>query len=818
MSILVYYLMILKNRKGLLNMLTKSFVRILSVLMLVGLIAACSSGEDRQEKYLERAQAYFEEGDIDKARIEARNVLQINPKNTAARQLLGEISYDDGDIRKAYGMFLSVLDENPDNIAAHTSMAKIYIAVKDYDKTIEHSNSILAIESDNALVLGYKALALAGQGNIAKAEEVAAEALLLDPGSTEALGVMVQKYFNEKSNEKGLAVLERGQLANPDEVRIISMKISLLENMGKTEAVEAELIGLADKFPEESRYTQTLAKYYVRESNLDAAEAALRGFADNNEDDISAKLSIISFLLQQRSKEQAIQQAETYLEQDKDQSKFSAALAQLHLFTGDKDSAVSVLEAAVDRDPRSVGSIEARNILVSIYLQEESVDKANNLLAEVLDIEPENADALLTRARLSLSDGEIKDGISDLRVILKNDPESIVAMTLLAAAQELEGSEGLALDNYKKLMTLQAPDLAVLTSAARLAISSEQYQEAESYIRQALELEGDNASLVTNLVKLLVLKEDWDAARSFANRLVDSEKSRALGYFLLAGLDTRLEDQDSAIKNLKASLKAEPKGVESLTGLSSLITQQDGLEAAVAFVGEHCKNYPTQAHCRHLFGSLLAQSGKLDLAIVELEEALSLNDKLLITYRQLAKVYGSQRNKEGVVAVLERGLAATQDQGLAFDMANFYYQIGDFQKSSEIYAAMIDADENALSAKNNLAMLYAEFLNTPENIKKANALIADLQDSDNPAFLDTVGWVLYLTGEYDRAVTYLQAAVDKVGSSGLLQYHLGMAFFKLDDTVNAKVHLELAVKDGRDDPSKRFSGFDVALATLESIE
>ena len=799
-------------------MLTKSFIRILSALMLLGLIAACSSGEDRQEKYLERAKAYYDEGDIDKARIEARNVLQINPKNSAARQLLGDISYDDGDIRKAYGMFLSVLDESPDNIAAHTSMAKIYIAVKDYDKTIEHSNSILAIESNNALILGYKALALAGQGEVAKAEEVAAEALLIDPGSTEALGVMVQKYFNEKSNEKGLAVLERGQLANPDEVRIISMKISLLENMGKTEAVETELIGLADKFPEEARYTQTLAKYYVRESNLDAAEAVLRGFAENNEDDISAKLSIISFLLQQRSKERAIEQAENYLDKDKDQSKFSAALAQLHLFTGDKDSAVSVLEAAVDRDPRSVGSIEARNILVSIYLQEESVDKANNLLSEVLEIEPENSDALLTRARLSLSNGEIKDGISDLRVILKNDPESIMAMTLLAGAQELEGSEGLALDNYKKLMTLQEPDLSVLTSAARLAIASEQYQEAESYIRQALELEGDNASLVTNLVKLLVLKEDWDAAKSFANRLVDSESSSALGYFLMAGLDTRLEDNDSAIKNLKASLKAEPKGVESLTGLSSLITQQSGLADAVAFVGEHCDSYPEQAHCRHILGSLHAQSGNADKAITELEAALSLNDKLLMTYRQLAKVHGFQRNKEGVIAVLERGLAATKDQGLAFDMANFFYQIGDFQKSSEIYTSMIEADENALSAKNNLAMLYAEFLNTPENIKKANALIADLQDSDNPAFLDTVGWVLYLTGEYDRAVTYLQAAVDKVGSSGLLQYHLGMAFAKLDDSVNAKIHLELAVKDGREDPAKRFSGFDVALATLENIQ
>ena len=151
-------------------------------------------------------------------------------------------------------------------------------------------------------------------------------------------------------------------------------------------------------------------------------------------------------------------------------------------------------------------------------------------------------------------------------------------------------------------------------------------------------------------------------------------------------------------------------------------------------------------------------------------------------------------------------------------MANFYYQVRDYQKSSEVYQSMIDLDENSLSAKNNLAMLYAEFLNTPENIKAANALIADLQDSENPAYLDTVGWVLYLTGEYDRAATYLQAAVDKVGSSALLQYHLGMAFYKLENIESAKSHLELAVKDGLEEKSKRYSGFDVALATLESIQ
>ena len=163
---------------------------------------------------------------------------------------------------------------------------------------------------------------------------------------------------------------------------------------------------------------------------------------------------------------------------------------------------------------------------------------------------------------------------------------------------------------------------------------------------------------------------------------------------------------------------------------------------------------------------------------------------------------------------MDRGYEKTNEPSLAFELASFYYQVQNYQAASEIYEKLIEEDEGALSAINNLAMIYAQQLRSPENLKKALALTADLQDAENPAFLDTVGWVFYLTGDYERALTYVKAAVDKVGSAAELQYHLGMIFLKMGDIENAKIHLALAVED----QNARYEGLDIAKRSLAELQ
>ena len=155
------------------------------------------------------------------------------------------------------------------------------------------------------------------------------------------------------------------------------------------------------------------------------------------------------------------------------------------------------------------------------------------------------------------------------------------------------------------------------------------------------------------------------------------------------------------------------------------------------------------------------------------------------------------RKGDEVERVLIQGVEETDNNGLAFELATYYYLTQNYQKSAEVYGDIYESAQGGrkLAAANNLAMLLAENIPSDENLKRARAIIVDLQNSENPAYLDTVGWVLYFSGDYDQAVAYLTAAVDKLGSSALLQYHLGMAQYKNGNIAAAKEHLGLATKD-----------------------
>ncbi|HSB95463.1 MAG TPA: hypothetical protein VLC91_03390, partial [Spongiibacteraceae bacterium] len=49
-------------------------------------LVGCSGSEERQAKYLQKAQQYLDKEDFDKARIETKNVLQINSTTKEAAE------------------------------------------------------------------------------------------------------------------------------------------------------------------------------------------------------------------------------------------------------------------------------------------------------------------------------------------------------------------------------------------------------------------------------------------------------------------------------------------------------------------------------------------------------------------------------------------------------------------------------------------------------------------------------------------------------------------------------------------------------------
>src|SRR3989344_6913372 len=131
--------------KSALNSNIKSIVILLCVLALIG----CGGAEQRKAKYLEQAKIYFDQGNHEKARIEVKNVLQIDPKHVEAYFLIGQIEEKRQNWEQAFANYTKVVELSPDHVGARTRLGKIYLFAGNIKNATEMMERILALQPND---------------------------------------------------------------------------------------------------------------------------------------------------------------------------------------------------------------------------------------------------------------------------------------------------------------------------------------------------------------------------------------------------------------------------------------------------------------------------------------------------------------------------------------------------------------------------------------------------------------------------------------------------------------------------------------------
>jgi tetratricopeptide (TPR) repeat protein len=165
------------------------------------------------------------------------------------------------------------------------------------------------------------------------------------------------------------------------------------------------------------------------------------------------------------------------------------------------------------------------------------------------------------------------------------------------------------------------------------------------------------------------------------------------------------------------------------------------------------------------------------------------------------------------INVLEAGQVATnQSLEIALDLGALYAVAGRNDDAIKLFEGVLDRVPGDPVAANNLAMLLANHRTDEASLDRAAQLVERFADSDNPAFLDTYGWVAHRRGRHAEAVAALEAAVARAPDAAELRYHLGMAQLGAGNTAEARKHLELAVRSSQD-----FAGRAEAKAALAGL-
>jgi len=347
---------------------------------------------------------------------------------------------------------------------------------------------------------------------------------------------------------------------------------------------------------------------------------------------------------------------------------------------------------------------------------------------------------------------------------------------------------------------------------ARILVQQDDFDDAEDVLRTRLQLEPSDIRASRVLIAVLLSEDLNSEAEDEASRVAQLSGQEAIGEYLLGGVYQAQGEQEKAIDAFKRSLEQVPTAREPLQGLVASLVRLDRSDEAVDYLNRITDEYPDNLYAKTLLGQVLAGTGDAIAARQILESTLQSDESWLPAYTALAGLQGGDVGAQ--IDIYKRGLVAMPgSQEMALLLGTAYERSGRIDDAIAAYEEILEVYPESPAVANNLAALIADYRTDDDSLEKALQLAMQFEDSDNPAFLDTLGWVYYRLGDYSEAVPYLEKAVDAAGQVPVLRYHLGMAYKAAGKTASAKTQLEEALAD----KNTSFTGIEDARAALVEL-
>ncbi len=166
-------------------------------------LGACSSREERAQRYYERGVSYLEKQDFVKARVELRNALQLKPDTIEAWRALVKVDEHDQNLQGLVGDLLKITELDDKDIDTRVRLATLYLGGGALNEALKTSNAAVELDPKNLRRLAVKAATLFRLKDVDGATQTAQKALEIDPGDVNARVVLASIKFLQGDADSG---------------------------------------------------------------------------------------------------------------------------------------------------------------------------------------------------------------------------------------------------------------------------------------------------------------------------------------------------------------------------------------------------------------------------------------------------------------------------------------------------------------------------------------------------------------------------------------------------------------------------------------
>ncbi|NOX09298.1 MAG: tetratricopeptide repeat protein [Gammaproteobacteria bacterium] len=800
--------------------LSKKINRVLLSGLVAAVLFGCGGAEERKAKYLEQGKIYFEQGNYEKAQIEIKNVLQIDPKTAEAYYYLGRIGEQNKSYRKAFSNYLKAVDMDPSITGAHARLAQFYLmmagaerakgneeaAADAIEKVRNEVKEVLTRKPGDPEGLALEAAIMAHEGDTERAITQLESVLKTDPTQDSAVAALAGLYEKQGQMEKSVSVLEAGIESVDDDDMGLHLRLARSHmKQNNEDAAERVLKEMVAKKPDVYKYRVILVTFYYQIEAYDKAETVLRqsitdilAVEDAAEKSIAERYMVLAdFLESKRGADVAIKELKQFIVDQPELKELSFSLAKLYIKNEQQNEAVKIYKNLVQLEGLEPMGLRARNRLASIYTKDNELGKARILVAEILQENPRDNNALFLKAQHAVITKDYVTAIAAYRSLLRDMPDSSRILALLAATHQANGESDLALETLRRGVDANSQDVKIRLQLANQLLSANEGKQAEEHIEAVLALDPDNVTALMMKASLLDVAADADALEAIFSKIKSVDSKQWQAYYRMGLVYKQKGNSEAALNEFEQALMINPASPEVLNEV--IITQLAmGREVdAEERLNAILKDKPDHASASRLLGMVYLAQKKFDKAEKLFVKQVDANKENGAGYRQLAYSRMMRGDMDGAEKFYKQGIAALpNDARLKMGLGKLYEQRKDIDAALTIYNEVLAVNPDyvaALIAKSNVLAMKSDAEGL-ENVLRHLQTVAP--EGSEGHF--RMGRLYKAKGQLEEALSEFEKALERAPESADLLSELIQLQLRLGQTVAAEARIK-ALLDVRPD-------------------
>ena len=512
--------------------------------------------------------------------------------------------------------------------------------------------------------------------------------------------------------------------------------------------------------PEDSVYDLLIAEFALRNQDLNTALAQYRKQADATGD-----VELIATTARLADYMDRYTLAETYamrwLEADNDASEAHFILANALARQGQVLDALPHMERVLE-----LGGDSNFATLSAAALTRPDNEKAAfyQAINDALQRHPGD-NSLRTGTALMLQyHHEEEAALSLIRQVLDEEPDNVHALLIETRTLSQMGRDDEAMTRLKYAVDNNPHHKRLRHDLARRLVKTDLYQAKAHYEVLARQYPQDHDILLELMLINRELDHDGEADQQL-KVLSDDPEHRSRAHYVLGRLAEEERDWADALSHYENATQS-PEFSEASRRLASISLSTEGQEKALARLKALREAQPQQAEILYLLEAEILRKERL--------------------------------NQRGMTLMTQALAELPNSDQLRYARSLFAEGIGDLKTVETDLRHILARKPDDVAALNALGYTLA---NLSSRLDEAQQLVsrALTLEPDDPAILDSYGWILLLKGNTQEALNYLERAFAQ-DSDHEIAAHLGEAYWLLGREDEARKVWQEGLKNTPDSP------------------